>query len=226
MKKLLIFCVFFLMAFTDQENETIVKFNEIYYDTGLFGKASWLGVRALQNPCDNWIMQEIITEVKPDFVVESGTFHGGTTLYYAMVLEQVNPNGKVLTIDINPAVKKASQFKTFRERVEVIKGNSVSPEVIEKIRQRVNGKRVLVTLDSDHSKPHVLREMQFYGPLVSLGSYLVVQDTNGEGPYEAVQEFLKGNKDFVIDKSREKFLLTFYPSGYLKRIREEPYHGP
>ena len=73
-----------------EDRVIIRKFNKIYYDFELFEKMSWLGVPSMQNPCDNWIMQEIITEVKPDFIIETGTGWGGTTLFYATVLSQVN----------------------------------------------------------------------------------------------------------------------------------------
>lgn len=209
--------------------EIVREFNRIYYDSEVHGDTSWLGVPSLQNPCDNWIMQEIIAEVKPDFIIETGTFQGGTTLFYATVLSQVNPKGKVLSIDLHPKAEKASGFKVFQEHVEVIQGDCVSRKLIHQIRKRVSGHKVLVTLDSDHIKKHVLKEMRAYGPLVSVGSYLVVQDTNvnghpvfadfGEGPYEAVQEFLKANHHFTSDKTKEKFLLTYYPNGYLKRTR-------
>ena len=212
-----------------EDRVIIRKFNKIYYDLELFDKMSWLGVPSMQNPCDNWIMQEIITEVKPDFIIETGTGWGGTTLFYATVLSQVNEQGKVITIDIVPQFEKAAKLQLFQERVEFIQGSPVSPEVVQEVIRRVKGKKVLVTLDSKHSYEFVLDEMKFYAPLVSQGSYLVVQDTHadgypnvpefGPGPYAAVQEFLKIDKNFVIDPSREKFLLTFYPSGYLKRIQ-------
>lgn len=207
----------------------IRKFNKIYYDFELFDKMSWFGVPSMQNPCDNWIMQEIITEVKPDFIIETGTGEGGTTLFYATVLSQVNDSGKIITIDVVPQFEKASKFKLFRERVEFIKGSAASPEIVEAVTSRVKGKKVMITLDSKHSKENALNEMKSYAPLVSRDSYLVVQDTHvdgypnvpdfGPGPYEAAHEFLKTDKNFVIDRSREKFLLTFYPSGYLRRIK-------
>ena len=213
--------------FSDQKVRK--RFNQIYYNSNVWQKTKWLGVDSWQNPCDNWVMQEIISEIKPDFIIETGTMNGGTTLFYATILEKVNDSGKIITVDVNPNVQEASKHKIFKERVEVIKGNSVSPEVFSKIAKRVKNSKVLVTLDSLHTKGHVLKELELYSKLVSLNSYIVVQDTNvnghpvlpfyGEGPMEAVEEFLKTNKSFEIDRSREKFLLTFYPSGYLKRIK-------
>lgn len=211
-------------------DQSIVKrFNQIYYDSNVWKRTRFLGIPAQQNPCDLWIIQEIITELKPDFIVETGTYKGGSTLFFAAILEKINDRGKVISIDVNPQIDAASQFDTFKNRVEIIKGNSVSSKVIQMIAQRVKNDSVLVTLDSLHTKEHVLREMNLYSKFVSLGSYMIVQDTNinghpvypkfGPGPMEAVEEFLGHNKDFEIDHSKEKFLLTSYPSGYLKRIR-------
>jgi cephalosporin hydroxylase len=144
-------------------------------------------------------------------------------------MDRINEHGKVITVDIDPKIEKASTFATFRNRVEAIKGDSVSPEVISEIARRVGGGTVLVTLDSLHTKEHVLKEMNIYSKFVTAGSYLIVQDTNinghpvyptfGPGPMEAVEEFLKNNRDFEVDRSREKFMLTAYPSGFLKKIR-------
>lgn len=212
------------------EREAVVRrFNQIYYESAVWSDTRWLGVESQQNPCDNWMMQELIAEVKPDYLIETGTANGGTTLFYAVVLGLVNEAGRVITIDIEPEVEKAARFKVFKDKVEVVTSDSTSPELLKKLARRVQGRKVLVTLDSWHKKEHVLKELRMYSKLVSKGSYLVVQDTNvngnpvlpefGGGPNEAVQEFLKETEDFVVDKSREKFLLTFYPSGYLKKVR-------
>jgi cephalosporin hydroxylase len=211
------------------DQEVIRRFNQIYYWTFFWKEIKWLSIPSFQNPCDNWVIQEIISEIKPDFIIETGTAKGGSTLFYATVLEKVNQNGKVITIDVDPQVEEASKLKIFKERVEVIKGSSVSPELIDEIDKKVKNKKVVVILDSLHTKEHVLKELDLYSNFVSLDSYIVVNDTNlnghpvvpgfGPGPMEAVREFLKNNKDFEIDHDREKFLLTFYPSGYLKRMK-------
>ncbi len=115
-------------------------------------------------------------------------------------------------------------------RVTYLLGSSTSKEIVEKVQSFIRSKdEIVVILDSDHHKEHVLRELEIYSKFVTKGSYIIVEDTNinghpvepefGPGPMEAVKEFLKDNKDFVIDKSREKFLLTFNPNGYLKKIR-------
>lgn len=206
-------------------------FNQIYLASHITRRTRWFGVPALQAPTDMWSMQEIITEVKPDYIVETGTYLGGSALFFATVLEHVHPRGKVITVDIQDFRRKgydASRFATFRERVEFIQGSSLSPQVVARIAAKVRGHRVMVFLDSGHRREHVLRELKLYSPLVSVGSYIIVHDTNRGppsflnrgwfGPFGAVRVFLKKHKNFIADRSREKFLLTYSPSGYLKRI--------
>jgi len=206
--------------------------NFVYSKTGLWTESSWLGIKSEQYPTDNWITQELITEIKPDFIVETGTNYGGTALFYANVLEKVNTGGKVITVDIENNISGASQFKSFQERVEFIQGDSASAAVVDEIAKRVGNGRVLVTLDSLHTKGHVSKELSLYSPLVSLGSYIIVQDTHISrrsdslsfsregGPLEAMEEFLRNHKNFKVDKSREKYLITqHHPCGFLKRIQ-------
>ncbi|MGA8490094.1 MAG: CmcI family methyltransferase [Terriglobales bacterium] len=205
-------------------------FQKVYYNSHVWNRdTKWLGIPTQQAPTDNWEMQELITEIRPDYVIETGTLYGGATLFYADVLSHVNPQGKVITIDIDPKVEDASKVLLWKEHVEVVVGSSVDPKVTDHVAQEVLGKKVLVTLDSLHTRAHVLKEMEIYSNLVTPGSYLVVQDTAingnpvyadfGPGPHEAVQEFLRTHENFMVDRSREKFLLTFYPGGWLKRIK-------
>ena len=218
-----------IAARTEKGRDVATELNVVYYDLAVWQKTTWLGIPSQQTPTDNWSMQEIISEIRPDYIIEAGTRYGGTTLFYASVLSLVNPIGKVITIDIAPETDDASKLPLWNQRVEMIVGSSVEPKVTDHIAEEVKGKKVLVTLDSLHTREHVLKEMQIYSKLVTPGSYLVVQDTNlnghpvepnfGPGPMEAVQEFLKTNDNFVADRSREKFFLTFYPGGWLKRIK-------
>ncbi len=220
-----------IISHRETGDEHIIKrFRKIY-----FGKDSYvgryLGILSLQYPTDNWVMQEIISEIKPDFIIETGTFNGGTTLFYADILEKVNRGGRVITIDHRNLVKEASQKRNWRERVDFYQADSTAPGLVGMIAEKVKGKKVLVTLDSSHTKRHVLRELELYSPLVSPGSYIIVQDTHlgghpnshisvpGEGPREAVEEFLKNRDDFVIDHSRERHLVSQNPSGYLRKVR-------
>jgi cephalosporin hydroxylase len=239
------------------DSEITKKFTHHYFDyftkniDVLLG-TTFLGLGVLQNPADMWIMQEIITEIRPDFIIETGTCSGGSALYYATILKQVNNKGKVITIDIDPKPRMDNINKLEKEDehlyntvkeisdnyIEFITSNSVDPALIERLKEQTKNKKVLVTLDSCHSYEHVLKELILYSQLVSPGSYLIAQDTMLDdkeewlekhatcpgykikaGPMQAVKEFLKENHDFKVDKSKERFLFTFYPSGYLKKIQ-------
>jgi cephalosporin hydroxylase len=203
-----------------------------YEDASAWPSNRWLGVPTQQNPNDVWIHQEIICEVKPDFIVEAGTASGGSAALWAMVLKQVNPEGRVITIDIHDQAEAARRLPIVQQTVDFLVGSSTDPAIVAEVKRRVQGKRVLVILDSNHTKDHVLNELKAYAPLLELGSYMIVQDTDinghpvyedyGPGPMEAVEEFLATNHDFVVDRSRERLLLTFHPKGYLKRVKATP----
>lgn len=204
------------------------QFHELYYDSHFFGKTwgniFWLGIPTLKCPLDLWIYQEIIFEVKPDVIIECGTANGGSALFLASMCDLVD-NGSVITIDIEDKEKRPKH-----KRIKYLLGSSTSKEIVEKVRNLIKDEiKVMVILDSDHHKEHVFNELRIYSKFVTKGSYLIVEDTNinghpifpdfGPGPMEAVKEFLRENKDFVIDETKEKFYLTFNPKGYLKRIK-------
>jgi cephalosporin hydroxylase len=182
-----------------------------------------------QNPMDVWIIQEIFQEIKPDVMIECGAFHGGSAALWATILEQINPAAKVISIDIEDRMQAARELPIVQRRVQFIIGSSTAADVVAEVRRQVEGKKVVVLLDSDHRQPHVLEELKQYAPLVGVGGYIIVQDTNinghpvlpgwGPGPWEAVDEFLKTTDAFEIDRSRERFLFTFSPNGYLKRVK-------
>ena len=125
---------------------------------------------------------------------------------------------------------KDHKDKPEHNRITYLLGSSTSPQTAQKVKDLIRpGENVMVVLDSDHRAAHVLREFRIYAPLVTQGNYLIVEDTNinghpvrpdfGPGPMEALQEFAKENSDFVIDRRREKFMLTFNPRGYLRKTR-------
>jgi cephalosporin hydroxylase len=183
-----------------------------------------MGVAALKCPFDLWIYQEILHETRPDVILETGTARGGSALYLASILDLLG-SGEVVTIDI----VRRPEWPT-NPRVTYVTGSSTSAAVLEEVRRRIAGKpRVMVILDSDHKKDHVLGELAAYAPFVTRGAYLIVEDTNingrpvfpgfGPGPGEAVDEFLASNRAFERDPSRERFFVTFNPGGYLKRVQ-------
>lgn len=210
---------------------TIVKeFQRLYYNTRsrTWQNTYWLGVPVIKCPFDLWVYQEILFEVKPDLVIECGTSKGGSAAFLASMCELIG-HGRVITIDLYPKPNRPEH-----ERLTYLSGSSTDPEIMRNVTERIRDEAgesasVLVILDSDHTREHVLDELRLYAPLVTLGSYVIVEDTQlnghpvwpdfGPGPMEAVDIFLSESDDFVIDKAREKFYLTWNPRGYLKRVK-------
>jgi cephalosporin hydroxylase len=200
------------------------EFNRLWYDEKLWTDIRWRGVPVLKNPCDLWIYQEIIHEVKPDLIVETGTYDGGSAYFFASLFDLVG-NGRVITIDV-----EERPDRPVHDRVRYVTGSSIASDVAKLLADEVKtSSTVMVVLDSDHAASHVKRELEVLSSFVTVGSYLVVEDTNvnghpvypehGPGPAEAVRSFLKGSSDFVSDTRLERFLLTFNPGGFLRRVR-------
>ena len=169
-----------IQAVSDVAEQFHVKF----YNSQQWASMTWLGIPMLQNPNDSQVMQELLFEIKPDVIIEAGTFCGATALYYATIMDQIKPLCKIFTIDIapQPQVKDAAKFMVWKKHVFPITGSSVDPAVVDQIKKQIpNNAVVLVTLDSDHHHDHVLKELQIYSQFVTPGSYLVLQDTNING---------------------------------------------
>ncbi len=206
------------------KNNIPKTFHKMYYESPSTWKNTyWLGTPLLKCPLDLWIFQEIIYELKPDIIVECGTNRGGSASFLATLCDLVD-NGKIISIDI-----EKFENRPEHERIKYLLGSSTSDKIVEQVKSSIKEKdKVLVILDSDHSKKHVLNELRIYNGLVTKGSYIIVEDSNvnghpvapgfGPGPMEAIKTFLKENRNFKIDKTKEKHYLTLNPNGYLKRI--------
>lgn len=199
----------------------------------------WLGRPIIQSPQDIVGLQEIIWEVKPDLIIETGVAHGGSIIFSASMLEIIGGNGKVvgIDIDIREHNRKEIENHSMFKRIELIEGSSISEETTQKVRDiAADYSNTMVVLDSNHTHNHVIKELELYSSLVSVGSYLVVFDTFiedmprdffsdrpwnvGDNPKTAVFEFLEENNNFEIDKTIEnKLMVTSAPSGFLKRIK-------
>lgn len=215
---------------------------------------SWMGRPIIQYPQDMIAMQELIWQVKPDLIIETGIAHGGSLIMNASLLAMLelceatekgelldpkNPKRKVLGIDIDIREhnKKAILAHPMAARIDMIQGSSIAKDIIEQVYKYAKGhKRVLISLDSNHTHEHVLEELKAYAPLTSVDSYCVVFDTvvedmpkemfpdrpwgPGDNPKTAVWEYLKTHPEFEIDKSiQNKLLITVAPDGFLKRIK-------
>jgi cephalosporin hydroxylase len=199
---------------------------------------SWLGRPVIQLPQDLLAVQELIWQVQPDLVVETGVAHGGSLVHSASLLELLGGDRLVVGVDveIRPHNRRAIEAHPLAGRMRLVEGSSTDEAVVAAVRAHARGRRaVLVILDSDHTHAHVLRELQLYAPLVTRGSYLVVFDTliedlpdalfagrrwgKGNNPKTAVWEFLKSSARFEIDaRIPARLLLTCAPDGYLRCV--------
>ena len=204
---------------------------------------SWLGRPIIQYPQDIMALQEIIWNVKPDMIIETGIAHGGSLIFSASMLTLLEicgeiENGQVLGIDIDIREhnKIAIDAHPMSKKITMFQGSSLDEKIIKRVNDFAKkGKKILVCLDSNHTHEHVLGELKAYASLVSAGSYCVVYDTivedmpegsfpdrswdKGNNPKTAVREYLKKHPEFEIDMNiQDKLLITVAPEGYLKRV--------
>jgi cephalosporin hydroxylase len=200
-----------------------------YYGAGVWKSTSWLGVRTLKSVSDMWNYQEILTELRPRLVVEFGTAYGGSALFFASVLDGLELDYRVLTVDTLRTRIDAQAID--HPRIEVFTASSTdraTADRISELKDRYPGP-VFAILDSDHSAAHVRAELELITPLLMPGDYLVVEDSNvnghpvmpdyGPGPFEAVESFMSDHPvAYRQDTHREsKFGFSFAPGGFLIR---------
>lgn len=204
----------------------IDQFHRIYYHSP---KSTWQntfyrGVEVWKCPLDLWLYQEILQEVEPDLIIETGTAFGGSGYYLADLCDTFG-RGKVVSVDIQSRTGDLSH-----PRLTFLLGSSTDPEIKKQVLDMLpEGGKTLIILDSGHSRKHVIEELRLWHDAVSKGSYLIVEDSNinghpvqtksGPGPWEAIDDFMKENTNFEIDESKHKFFMTLNPRGYLKRVR-------
>jgi cephalosporin hydroxylase len=203
------------------------QFHRLSYHGYTWSMSTWLGVPVLKHPCDLFSLQELLAGIRPALIIETGTAHGGSALFLATICGLLQ-HGHVLSIDLEPAPELPQH-----PRITYRRGSSTDPEIVAYAQDRAArcGGPVLVLLDSDHHAAHVRAELVVYAPLVTVGSYLVVEDTNingrpvlpdfGPGPAEAVAEWLRSPTSgpvFEPDLLPERFLITMHPGGWLRRV--------
>ncbi|MEO9297556.1 cephalosporin hydroxylase family protein [Devosia alba] len=214
---------------------------------------SALGRPIIQYPQDIVAMQELIWAIQPDLIIETGIAHGGSLILSASMLAMIEyceavaagtvldpskPKRRVLGIDIDIREHNKTAIEThpMAGRIDMIQGSSIDPDIIEQVHGYAEGyKRVLVSLDSNHTHDHVLAELEAYAPLTSLDSYCVVFDTviedmpddlypdrpwgTGDNPKTAVWKYLETHPEFEIDRAVDnKLLVSVAPDGFLKRV--------
>ena len=196
---------------------------DLIYKTANFRSLSWLGTPIWQNPLDLWTIQQTIADVRPALLIETGTDHGGSALFYANLMDLIG-HGRVITVDI------ADHREVEHPRIEFVTASSTDPEVMKRLEAECASAEgpVMVILDSDHSRDHVAAELELYAPLVTPGSYLLSQDGvidqfwifrgSRPGPLSANEEFLSRHPEWELDVERNaRFRLTQHPAGWLRR---------
>jgi cephalosporin hydroxylase len=199
---------------------------------------SWLGVPIIQLPADVMATQEVVWATKPDVIIETGVARGGSVLFMASLLELIG-KGKVIGVDkdIRAHNRDSIERHPMSKRVVLVEGPSTDPATFKKVLEEIaQGASVMVVLDSDHSRAHVLAELRNYGPLVTAGCYLVVQDTRlgylderqtpqrrskiwhkGNEPLSAIEDYLRETDRFEVDPVvNGKLILSSSPGGYLR----------
>lgn len=201
-------------------HDLIKEFNKLYHALGIqtWDNTKYRGVKILKAPTDMWIYQELIYEIKPDLIIETGSYQGGSALYMRDILDKVYPEGKIISIDL---FRDEIRYDVNVPGIIFYQGSSVADETLIYVKAHIEVyrcKKVMVILDSDHSEEHVLKELALYMPLVTVGSILIVEDTNNNpGPLAAVRKIFpcEGWKKNLMC---EKFMLTFNRDGYWERV--------
>lgn len=203
----------------------------------LMYEPTWLGRPIIQFPTDVVAIQELLWQVKPDLVIETGVAHGGSLVLSASILELIG-EGTVIGIDVEIRAhnRAAIEAHPLKHRIKLIEGSSISQYVVDEVRRVSEGARaVVVILDSNHTEAHVLKELEHYGPLVTPGSYLVVHDGaqawvwdiprgkpewKDDHPLNAIHKFLAAHPEFRVDPHWTRFGITSSPEGFLKRLTD------
>jgi len=206
-----------------QLDMTLRKWVERYQQKLVFDQVHYRGVPTWKNVLDLWVYQEIIWETAAEVVIEIGTRHGGTTLWLSDLLRNFRgDSASVISIDLELPARE------FPANVHFIRGDSIAPGTVREAVNVSAGRTTLVIADGNHAADHVLQEIRLYAPLITLGSYFIAEDGIVDvmdwkeytpGPMIAAERFLAESDEFELDRTREKFLLTYAPGGFLKRTR-------
>ncbi len=208
---------------------------------------TWLGRPIIQQPEDMFRIQELIYSIKPDYIIEIGIAHGGSIIYHASLCDMIG-KGSVIGIDIEirPHNRSAIESHNLYRYITMFEGDSIDPTIIEKVKEKIYGNnrdpKVIVMLDGEHTKDHVLQELNAYSKFVSVGSYIIAcdgyikelvvgsprsePDWNYNNPKNAAIEFVKNNPNFILEEPKFVFnegtvnkWVSYWTGGFIKRIR-------
>jgi len=228
------------VTYSDNQSQTLPLYSpeafraisRLWIKTGWAAKYSynftWMGRPVIQLP------EDLVTIQEPQVIIETGVAHGGSGVFYAGLLEVLG-RGRVISVDIEirPHNRKAIEAHPLKKRITLVEGSSVAPETLQEVKELLlPDEKVMVVLDSNHSKNHVRQELELYGPLVSSGSYIVASDGimedlddvpggkagwTHDNPKEAAHEFLAEHPEFELDPAPTRLGVTYWPDAYLRR---------
>lgn len=213
------------------------------WDTKYVYSFAWMGRPIIQLPEDMIRIQEVIFNISPDVIIETGVAHGGSLIFYATLCKAME-KGKVIGIDIEirPHNRKAIEEHFLSPYITLVEGSSTEEKIVAEVQNKIEpGDKVLILLDSNHTYAHVLAELKAYSKMVSIGSYIVATDGIMENvvgaprsnldwitnnPKKAAEKFVEENKDFIIEEPIFPFnegeineRVTYWPSAFIKRIK-------
>lgn len=214
--------LFHKQPYLEQNKNTSLKYILEFLQKQIYN-TSYFGIPTLKSPLDFWVYQEIIFNLRPDVIIEIGNYKGGNVLALAHIMDNIK-KGKIIGVDINQ--KEIPAIVKKHPRVILIQGDACAS--IDKVKALCKqNKKILIIEDSLHTYQNTLNILRTYSPLVSKGSYFIIEDGichhgldvgPNPGPYEAIIDFINENDKFKIDRSKEKFLITWNVKGYLQRI--------
>ena len=211
------------------------------WDTKYVYGFSWLGRPVIQLPEDMLRIQEVIYDIKPDVIVETGIAHGGSLIFYASLCTAIG-KGRVIGIDIEirPHNRVAIEEHRLSPLISLVEGSSIDTNIVQSVQHRIGpAETVLVLLDSNHLMDHVIAELEAYSPLVSPGSYIVAcdgimqhvagasrtsEDWSWNNPISAVNEFIATHPEFEciepawpFNEGKVKDRVTYWPKAFLRK---------
>ncbi len=224
-----IFQLLVRQVFRQYERLIARRFHRAYYATASNWTNTYFGYRILQFPGDMWLYQQLIVRDRPAFMIQTGVASGGSLLYFAHLFDLIQASETAVVVGVDIQLSDTAR-QLNHPRIRLVEGDSTDTRTVQQVAAYLPSVAGMVSLDSAHSCTHVLREIECYQHFVATGCYMVVEDTNlnghpvwqnyGAGPFEAVEQFLRTNKDFVRDNEIwRRNLFSFHQYGWLRRVR-------